>query len=549
MCGIWGYILSQFKDKNLLFSAFSKIKHRGPDRSRFIQLNEFNNLEITLGFHRLAIMDKYSNGDQPFVLEWENRTIYTLCNGEIYNYKQLIKDFDLQVESDCDCEVIPLLYEKFSFEKMLDELNGEFAIAIIDINHYIHTVDIFLARDPLGVRPMFYSQNVNELAFCSELKGLSNITTHIEQLPTNAYLHYRVQSDLATNCELIPYTKINYNNYDINDNYDINNIDHILHLVRDTLELSVIEMLNSDRPLGALLSGGLDSSLVVSIAANYLYLRGKRLRTFSIGMPGGTDEQYARMVSEYLNTDHTHIELTNEDFLGALDDVIYAIESYDITTVRASTGQYLICKWIAENTDIKVLLIGDGSDELTAGYLYFHNAPNGEQLHNENVRLLKDIKYFDVLRADRCVAAHGLEARVPYLNYNFVNTYLGINPELRMANHGYEKWLLRKSFEGYLPDEVLWRRKEAFSDGVSSNSKSWYTIIQESLADKYSEEELTNNKYIINTPTTYEGLYYRQQFVKNFGDENANVIPYFWMPKWCGDIGDPSARFLEHYEN
>lgn len=376
--------------------------------------------------------------------------------------------------------------------------------------------------------------------------------------------------------------------------------------IRARLIMAVLKRLESDRPLGALLSGGLDSSLVVAIAAQILRLRGApRLRTFSIGIPGSTDRAYAEMVAKHCDTDHTHVEFTIQQFLDAIEHVVIATETWDTTSVRASVGQYLISKWIRENTNIKVLLIGDGSDELTAGYMYFHNAPSPEALHAENVRLIQDIQYYDVLRADRCVAYNGLEARVPFLDHHFVDYYLSIDPSLRVpraddcracdqkSSRKIEKWLLRKSFDSHpsdshpsdshpsdsqdsgttgkvatdeeftahltkmfnnevawLPPEVLWRKKEAFSDGVSSREKSWYQIIQEHVEELYTEEDFKHPdvQYHI-VPPTKEALHYRLLFNKHFHPQAAHVVPYYWMPKWSGDnIKDPSARVLQIYQ-
>jgi asparagine synthase (glutamine-hydrolysing) len=311
-------------------------------------------------------------------------------------------------------------------------------------------------------------------------------------------------------------------------------------------------MLESDRELGALLSGGLDSSLVVSIASKYLHQFGKRLKTFSIGLPGSTDKEYAEMVATFCNTDHTHIELTTEYFLSALKHVIYATETFDITTIRASTGQYLVSKWISEHTNIKVLLIGDGSDELTAGYMYFHKAPSPTDLHIENKKLLTEIHFYDVLRADRGIATHGLEARVPFLDHRFVDLYMSLDPSLRIPTESrIEKWLLRKSFDTgrYLPAPVLWRKKEAFSDGVSSVQKSWYQIVQESAEQMYTDEQLASAQQLYThcPPPTKEALYFRDIF-ESLYPNTSHVIPHYWLPNWCGDIKEPSARVLDVYK-
>jgi asparagine synthase (glutamine-hydrolysing) len=324
--------------------------------------------------------------------------------------------------------------------------------------------------------------------------------------------------------------------------------------IKQCLVNSITDKLVSDRPLGCLLSGGLDSSLIAAISAKELKKNGKILTTFSIGMPGSTDKKYALMVAKHIKSNHHHFELSENDFLNALGDIVTATETHDITTIRASTGQYLISKLVAEKSNIKVLLIGDGADELCSGYKYNLNAPSPQALHDECRRLLKDIHLYDVLRADRGIASNGLEARVPFLDHRFVDLYMSIDPKLRMpANHkGVEKWLLRSSFDDtdLLPKEVLWRSKEAFSDGVSSLKKSWYQIIQHKASNMYSDEEfkMAQQNYTHCPPSSKEALYFRRMFEERFGsDDVCKVIPYMWLPKWCGDIKEPSARVLNTY--
>lgn len=583
MCGIWGYISKKYgtvsnEIRSQLFTAFNEIRKRGPDRSDFKIMNEF--VEVFLGFHRLAIMDKSSSGDQPFVFEVKStntlgltsdRTVLALCNGEIYNFHDLVKKYNLQLKSKSDCEVIPLLYRDFDdFDKVVNELVGEFACVVVDIDHSNDKIKLHMARDPLGIRPIFVGEDENGIAFCSEMKGLLKIVDPktIRQLQGGVYQSFI----LSKSSQNIIHVETNAQKYfDISrlvpkqiDDLDIKHIisdpkmEPIYKGIRDCLEKCVIDRLESDRPIGFLLSGGLDSSLVVSIAAKHLKQFGQKLRTFSIGMPGATDRQYAEMVAKHCDTLHTHIEFTTEDFLNALNDVIKVTETFDITTVRASTGQYLVSKWINENTDIKVVFIGDGSDELCAGYMYFHNAPTPLESHLENVRLLKDIPYFDVLRADRGIAENGIEARVPYLDHRFVSHYLQLDPRIRVPQFGMEKWLLRKSFHtfndrndgDYLPHDVLYRKKEAFSDGVSGTHKSWYQIIQEKANTLYSDFELETfqKKCTHLPPPTKEAMYFRIKFNEMFDKDADHVIPYFWLPKWCGDIKEPSARVLDVYK-
>jgi len=544
MCGIWGYIAYTKPMVNQLFEASQYVKPRGPDTSTFKQINN-----IFIAFHRLAIMDPSNNGDQPFMTSTPNRNIYAICNGEIYNYKSLTKQYDITLKSNSDCEILPYLYQKLGFKTMLEQLRGEFAICIIDIDHINNSTEVWIARDQLAVRPVFIGYDDNGFAFSSILKGLVNIVepTKIRQLKRaeciNLKLEYKqepvIHSDIFHKLPTI-----------VNDNYTFETI-------RSTFIEAVHIRMASDKPVGALLSGGLDSSLVVSIAARYLKQYNKKLHTFSIGIPGSTDRKYAEMVAKHCGTIHTHIEFQESDFLNAINSVILAIESYDITTVRASVGQYLISKWIAENTDIKVLLIGDGSDELCSGYMYFHNAPNSYASHQENVRLIDDIYYYDALRADRCIAYNGLEARVPFLDHHFVDLYLSIPYDERIPrqepvnnNRATEKWLLRKSFDvdNYLPLEVLWRKKEAFSDGVSSQQRSWFQVIQEMVEPLYTDYDFKDAtiKYHLE-PLTKEALHYRKLFNRYFDPYAAHVIPYYWLPKWSGNITDPSARVLDVY--
>jgi len=583
MCGIWGYVSKSQIGSDLipkLFSSFMKVQPRGPDRSEFKQINEF--MEIFIGFHRLAIMDKSTYGDQPFTLEVKDlskkihKSIYAICNGEIYNYKQLSQQNDFKLKSGSDCEFLPQMYNKFGFVEMLKQLRGEFAICILDVDHTKDNIKLFLGRDQTAVRPIYIGMDKNGIAFSSIMAGIVKIVDNksIRQVDRAEY----ISIDITKNNDPIINSGV-YHTLDLVKIDQKTNLNTVLKLVRDSLIDAVECRMESDRPIGALLSGGLDSSLVVSIASNYLKKHNKKLSTFSIGIPGSTDKYYAELVAKHCDTDHTHVEFTQQDFLNALPKIVEVTETCDITTIRASTGQYLISKWINENTDIKVLLIGDGSDECTGGYMYFHNAPSADEFHKECVRLIQDIRFFDVLRADRCIAYNGLEARVPFLDHKFVDLYLSIDPELRVprveesldksdikvesTKRKIEKWLLRKSFDvpvsdndknkhTWLPGEVLWRKKEAFSDGVSSKEKSWYQIIQENVESMYTDEDFEKKEYQEPAnikPYTKEALHYRTIFNELFSTESANVVPYFWLPKWSGNVKDPSARVLSVYDS
>lgn len=562
MCGIWGYISKLAKTANYmqLYELFKRIKHRGPDRSNFLEINEF--VDVFLGFHRLSIMDTSANGDQPFIVGDELCTTYCVCNGEIYNHKELINKYNLQPKSSSDCEVIPLIYKRYGMSQLMNDLIGEFAFVIMDIYPLNKKITIYCSRDPIGVRPLFYGEDVNGFAFSSELKGLTGIIDSATIVPFSPGCYMNVTLDgngdtITCNHEMIPYYEKDYKICTFEGNiFDVEYLETIRSNIRSILQNCVITRLQSDRPLGALLSGGLDSSLVVAIASRYLAKYGKKLRTFSIGMLGGTDEQYAKIVAEHCNTIHTHIELKEQDFLNAIEKVIWATETYDITTIRASVGQYLISQFIGCQTDIKVLLLGDGSDEICAGYKYNFLAPSPAASHFDCSRLLREMYLYDILRADRGIASAGLEARVPYLDYRFVDYYMSIDPRLRVpiaridGGKLCEKWLLRTSFQGtnYLPNTVLWRPKEAFSDGVSQKKKSWYLIIQNMVDKLYSDDDYHRMKetYTHNPPTSKESLYYRIIFEKMFGNI-SHVIPHMWLPQWC-DTLEPSARILSVYE-
>lgn len=600
MCGIFGYIvLKNQKDiHRAIFEAFSQVQMRGPDRSEFNQINEF--VTCYIGFHRLAIMDRSTSGDQPFTLEikdtTQHRSLYTMCNGEIYNFHQLVEENNLNdfIKSRSDCECIQYMYARYGFTETLKQLRGEFAISILEIDHMNQSIALYLGRDQTAVRPLFLGIDENGIAFGSTLKSIVDIVQpdKIKQVTRGESIRITVSnSDIKMNMESNIYHVLDQKGID--PRFISNDDDRCLSvppIVFDSIYNGLVDAvecrLESDRPLGCLLSGGLDSSLVVSIAAKYLRSCGgqetcgqaargrtKRLRTFSIGIPGSTDKEYAKMVSEHCDTDHTHCEFTEQEFLDAIPEVIRAIESFDITTVRASVGQFLISRWIKQNTDIRVLLIGDGSDELCSGYMYFHNAPTALDSHLENIRLLEGIQYFDVLRADRCIAYNGLEARVPFLDHKFVDLYLSIPPQYRVplkedsinslsGGRRIEKWLLRKSFDRrrysddrkcdvpILPDEVLWRKKEAFSDGVSSNKRSWYQIIQEDVDSVYTDDELKlyQPPGMHLKPITKESLHYRYIFNKEFHPFAATVIPGYWMPRWSGNVNDPSARILKVYD-
>lgn len=571
MCGIWGLITADDTSKidyGKIMSKLMSIKRRGPDRTIYIDNNEYK-----IGFHRLAIMDTSIQGDQPFSQSFKYeiegvkylRTIYTICNGEIYNYKEIRKYIEEKqtyiFKSHSDCEVILPLYKEYGIDQTIKMLNGEFAFAIFDTKENLLTNErvnnLYLGRDRFGIRPLFTTRYGNTVVFCSEVRGIIGMNegedNKVEVFPPRSWRHYKMENRMIREVEQ-EYYKIGVKPLILNTDNK-----YIYEMIRKTFYEAVECRLDSDRELGCLLSGGLDSSLVSAVASDILRKKGRRLRTYCVGMADSPDVMYANEVAKHINSIHTVIEIPEEEWLKQLREIIRITATFDITTIRATTGQYLAAKWISENTDIKVLLIGDGSDELTAGYMYFHKAPTPTALHMENIRLLTDIHEYDVLRADRGIASNGLEARVPFLDYNFVDLYLSIDPMIRRPQQENvegriiqsEKWLLRKAFEemNILPRSVLWRKKEAFSDGVSNERKSWYKIIQEKIDEEMSDEyyEINRKKYEgYLVPHTKEALYYHEIFDEYYGGQ-YHITRYYWLPKWVGNVSDPSARTLEIY--
>ena len=536
-------------DTKFIVDQFNKGSARGPDNSVFLNLDNY-----FMGFHRLSINGLNLESNQPFIKDG----IYVICNGEIYNFKYIYSQIDVKPQTQSDCEIIIDLYIKnWSIKQICSILDGVFAFIILDTN----INKVFVGRDPFGVRPLYYVCDplFNSFSFVSEIKQLTFIYKKIKHFPPGYYFENNSFH------QYFNLTNFNYNDISVITN-ELNsnflNYDNTKLAINNLLTLSVKKRLLTDRPFACLLSGGLDSSLICSIICKLLP-KNQKLNTFSIGLKDSTDLFYADKVAQYLNTNHTQIVLSEEEFFNSIPEVIEKIESYDTTTVRASVGNYLISKYISQNTDFKVIFNGDGSDELTGGYLYFHKSPNKLSAHNECIRLLEDIYMFDVLRSDRSISSCGLEPRTPFLDKSFVNFYLSIPLEFRFEDNQIEKKLLRDSFENYLPKEVLYRKKEAFSDGVSSVNNSWYKIIQEKLENfniknsKLITMEEKQIKKIINHQSRfrknankyidYNDLSIEQQFYKNIFDKlypkQEHIIKYYWMPKWS-NTKDPSARTL-----
>ena len=491
----------------------------------------------TLGFTRLAINGLEPTGMQPMTRDYPTCDYRTwVCNGEIYNWRELADQYDLDNKSGSDCEIIGQLYDRFAtngipLEGFFRALDGVFAMIIIDSL----TEEVIVARDPYGVRPLYMGRKGDQISFASEMKALPICDTVETFLPG----HFQIIGPRATVHAPRPYHTIPFLKNPIYDEPV-----EAMKGVRAALEAAVKKRMMMERPVAALLSGGLDSSLIAALVAKQLRLNGgPTLRTFSIGMEGSSDLLHARKVSDWIGSLHKEIVLTADDFFNAVPEVIRTIESYDTTTVRASVGNWLVAKAVAE-TDCKVVFNGDGADEVWGSYLYFYSAPSDSAFEEETTRLLEDIHMFDVLRSDRSISSHGLEPRTPYLDKEFVGVAKSVATWLRRPGKLCEKWLMRSAFEDdVLPKEVLWRRKEAFSDGVSGD-RPWFEIAQEKAAAILGPD-WQNKEFPARTP---EQQYYLNIFLEHYGKEKLLTnVPYFWMPKWSPGVTDPSARKLGVY--
>lgn len=559
MCGIYVYLKKKgFKSiisHGKLYESFMKIKHRGPDRSHFLELSEYG---LCVGFHRLAIMDVSLRGDQPFMFEDTSKQIIVVCNGEIYNFLKLCEEYNLELHSGSDCEVILHLYRLIGLDAMIKKLEGEFSFCICEIDKESKEVKLYAGRDECGKRELYITGNENEILFCSELKAspylFLNNPYFVTQFRPRHYLEISSLDNKLCDPENLKYTQwLNFNEISTT----IYDLEEAKTKIRETIVQCVEDRMVSDREIACLLSGGLDSSLIVSIAHKYCERHGKILKTFSAGLENGsTDEKFAKMVAEYLGNSHNHVHVvfTEQQAVEALRDTIYAVESFDITTCRASIIQYLLIKWINENTDVHVINCGEGPDEL-GGYMYFHKAPSAEAFHQETLRLINDTHWFDAQRTGKTTAANRCEVRIPYLDKRFLKLVFSIDPILRMPTKGIEKWLIRESFNGYdyLPDQVLWRPKESLSDGCSEVTRSWYQILREYIDTQITDEEYETQKntYKHLTPISKDAYYFRKIFTEHFGhhEQTATVVPYFWLPNWCDpNITEPSARILDVYK-
>jgi asparagine synthase (glutamine-hydrolysing) len=516
MCGIvCAFELKQSSEKlrPQLLTMAKSIRHRGPDWSGI-----FSNQKAIMAHERLAIVDPTS-GKQP--LFSEDKNLVLAANGEIYNHlelrKQLEGNYTFQTKSDC--EVILALYKEKGVS-FLDELNGIFGFALYNVENDSYLI----ARDHMGIIPLYIGWDQDGTFYvASELKALEGICSKIELFPPGHYLDSK-EGKLTQwyQRDWMEYDAVKENKTDIKK-------------LRTALEEAVHRQLMSDVPYGVLLSGGLDSSITSAIAKKYAEKRIEsddkdaawypQLHSFATGLEGSPDLIAARKVAEHLDTVHHEIKFTIQEGIDAIRDVIYHLETYDITTIRASTPMYLMARAI-KAMGIKMVLSGEGADEIFGGYLYFHKAPSAKDFHEETVRKLDKLHMYDCLRANKSLAAWGIEGRVPFLDKEFMDVAMSINPDDKMINgERMEKWVLRKAFEDMLPESVAWRQKEQFSDGVGY---SWIDTLKEMVEKEVSDEQLANAnyKFPLQTPTSKEEFYYRTIFTEHFpSDAAALCVP------------------------
>jgi len=566
MCGIFAYLGTQM-NLTKLTTAFNALAHRGPDHHQCMKLRH----NLFFGFHRLSINGLTESSNQPLQLG----STYLMCNGEIYNHRALEMKYDFKVQSQSDCEVILHLYQKFGFQRTLELLDGVFAIILYD--EIIDT--LFIGNDPIGIRPLYYGES-NE--FMNDLESSND---------TSLGLYFASEPKALAHCEKVHFyppgswSKIDLlqHQIDFQQYYfmkytpmitlETHTFEEICNTYRTLLSEAVSKRMMSDRPIATLLSGGLDSSLVSALIAQELKKTGAslketvqltpeletqqkllkgRLHTFSIGLPGSPDLYYAQKVSDHIGSIHHHVEVSEETFLQAIPEVIVAIQSWDITTVRASVGNYLIAKYIKENTDFTVIFNGDVSEEINASYYYSKFAPSAHDFSADNIKLLQEVHQYDVLRSARCVEAHSLESRTPFADKNLIQFVMSLDPVLKMFGQpdtqSIEKYVLRKAFEntGILPDEVLWRPKEAFSDGVSEKTRSWHQIIGEWIETQVSDDEFAQGHkiYAYHCPPTSKESYFYRKIFEEILPGKATMIQDYWMPRFLEGIKDPSARVL-----
>ncbi|MBQ8001015.1 MAG: asparagine synthase B [Ruminococcus sp.] len=521
MCSIMGYCGSGADIKTFM-KGFRRTVSRGPDDSRVIDTGKG-----LLGFHRLSIMGLAPSGMQPFELDGS----FAVCNGEIYGFEKIKNQLSAKYnfKSQSDCEILLPMYRECGTD-MFQKVDAEFACIIYDGE----TGEYIAARDPIGIRPLYYGYDKSgAVLFASEPKNLVGLTDKIIPFPPG---HFYKGGEFICYCDIAKTDKV-----------CSDGLEEVCSNIHDKLVAGVEKRLVADAKVGFLLSGGLDSSLVCAIAAKNSKLP---IKTFAIGMSeDAIDLKYAKQVADYIGSDHREIIITKDDVLSSLETVVELLGTFDITTIRASMGMYLICKAIHEQTDIRVLLTGEISDELF-GYKYTDFAPSSKAFQAEAEKRIRELHMYDVLRADRCISVNSLEARVPFGDLDFVKYVMSVDPELKLNKYGKGKYLLRHAFEkgDYLPSEILWREKAAFSDAVGH---SMVDYLKEYAEGYYSDAEYEEKckKYTHATPFTKESLLYREIFEKYYPDQGKMILD-FWMPNksWKGcDVNDPSARVLSNY--
>ncbi len=504
-------------------SEFQKIKYRGPDNTVAADFGD----KGWMGFHRLKIIDTSDDGNQPLI----SSNLSLVANGEVYNYQSLMEAYkdSYEFQSESDCEVIIPMFEELGIKETARRLDAEFVCVLYDaeVDKY------YAARDPVGIRPMFYGYaSDGKIMFASEMKAISELCQEVKPFPPG----YIYDGDKFESYRDISEVK----------EYVDDDTEKVFQRINELLTKGVEKRLHADVPVGFLCSGGLDSSLVCAIAARMM---DKPIKTFAVGIDKDPiDTKYARIVADYLGADHTEVLFTKQDIFDTLSTLIYNIESYDITTIRASMGMFLVSKYISENTDVKVLMTGEISDEIF-GYKYTDFAPTPDAFQKEAEKRLTEIYMYDVLRADRSISSCGLEARVPFGDLDFVEYVMSIPPEKKMNYTDVGKYLLRMAFEGdYLPHDILYREKAAFSDAVGHSVVDNLKAYAEEM---YSDDDLATAKYKFQhaTPISKESLMYREIFESHFPGRSETVAG-FWMPnkEWenC-DVNDPSARVLPNY--
>ncbi len=535
MCSILGFCGKDAAYEEIR-AALSRTASRGPDASRIVDTGNGY-----LGFNRLSIMGLTENGMQPFLYRDQKTVkesdpadteIIVVCNGEIYGFRK--EKEALIVEgyhfiSDSDCEILPALYREYG-TGIFERLDAEFAMILYDVkeDRYI------AARDPIGIRPLYYGlTEKGTYVFASEPKNLLELVDRVMPFPPG---HYFIDGEFV--CYRDP-SKVTA--------FSRDDRETVTETIHDLLIKGVEKRLDSDTPVGFLLSGGLDSSLVCGIAASLLE---KPLQTWAIGMDvDAIDLKYAREVADHIHSIHHEVIITKQDVIHAVEEVIETLATYDITTIRASIGMYLVCKAIHESADVRVILTGEISDEIF-GYKYTDFAPDAAEFQKEAEKRIREIHMYDVLRADRCISVHSLEARVPFGDLDFVEYAMSIDPDLKMNHYGKGKYLLRKAFEKdhLIPDSILWREKAAFSDAVGHSLKDDLTELAESrYTDSAFEQGI--EKYSHAKPFTKESLMYRDIFEKYYPGQ-SEMVKDFWMPNksWEGcNVNDPSARVLSNY--